>query len=217
MVKEMTNGTAINKSYWDFLINNTTPKKITETEFYGFWLLEGCSEITESYDVLKDIATMVYRLRERKASVRRMRLLSYHIHNYYGESYILEKRLIAYPTQIFRKSKRWNKSSELQATTIAEMVRNAFKPINAARGAHIHGKRFTDRELTRLSLLERGAEEAPESLRKPLSDLFRVEFGICRRRWLENIQENNKRMQNFLEAYFDKIYELVFDTPGALR
>jgi hypothetical protein len=186
----------------------------SDVDLYKSDLFSGFIEIYESFNSLRDIETIVKGLTTRQSKIAKMRLLSYHIHNYLNENYILEKRLEQYPAKILRSSKRWNKNTKAISEGIKEAIIATFKNINSIRGKHVHSTRYSDSELERLSMLEHAITFADSRLQVPLIQLFKIEFGICRRKWLEKIQSNNDEIEKFLNYYFSAIRPFIFDQQG---
>jgi hypothetical protein len=208
------------KDFGNYLINGERiPRKnrrYSEVDRYRFGLLSGFTEISESFYTLRDIETIIAGLTTRQSKIAKMRMLSYHIHNYLNENYILETRLIQYPTNFLRSSKRWNKDSKHVVETIKEAITNAFKGITTTRGSHVHSKRYTDDELDRLSMLERATTFADSRLQEPILQLFRIEFSMCRRKWLDTIRNNNDAVEKILDYYVSAIKPFVFDEQGKI-
>jgi hypothetical protein len=207
-------------SLGEFLIDGKEPKPIkkalTAIDRYMIVLFDGYTEIVGSFYTLRDIETIIVGLTARQSKVGKVRLLSYHIHNYLNENYILECRLVQYPVKILRKSKRWSSDSDRIIKPINQAVFGTFANIVAARGRHVHDRRYTATNLDRLSMMERAIAYADPVLEKPWRDLFRIEYAILRGEWLNRIRKNNDGVEKLLDAYFAILQPLILDQSGKI-
>jgi len=185
---------------------------LPKIEKYKRLVFNGFQEISASYYTIRDIEILFRSITSRSSKVKKSRLLSYHVHNYLNEIYILKTRLEQYPVKILRASKQWKKDLYL-VETINEVISATFENIVAVRGTHVHLSRYSDDDLTRLLMLELLSE--PEGqLGEAFRELFKAEFTICRRTWLERMHTNNDSILEILDAYFTVLLPLIFDETG---
>jgi hypothetical protein len=90
-----------------------------------------------------------------------------------------------------------------------------FENIVATRGRHVHDKRYSDDDLERLFMLELTAENETK-LGKALHELFKVEFTICRGKWLERMKTNNNVVEELMGVYFTILHPFIFDDTGEI-
>jgi hypothetical protein len=188
-------------------------RNLTAADKYKWLLLIGFTEISESFYTLRDLEILVRSITLRRSKITKARVLSYHVHNYLNENYILKSRLERYPVTILRASKRWMKDQHMIAP-FREAISVVFGNIVAIRGNHVHDKRYTDDDLDRLSMLERISGSDSTSLAEPFIQLFKADFAVCRGRWLDRIRTNNNVIEKFLDIYFTTLYPFIFDDDG---
>jgi hypothetical protein len=190
-------------------------RSFTAEDRYKWLLFNGFTEISTSFDTLRDIETLVSSVTSRSSKIARARLLKYHVHNYLNENYILKLRLERYPVTLLRASRRWPKDRHM-IVPIQKAVSGSFANIVATRGRHVHDIRFSDDDLDRLSMLEHISDEDTSELAEAMTQLFKADFVVCRGRWLDRIRSNNNGIEEFLGLYFTKLYPFFFDKSGKL-
>ena len=90
---------------------------------------------------------------------------------------------------------------------------SGFSRIVEVRGSHVHVVRYSDEGLDRLSLYEllsRGSE--PREYRV----LFQFHLRETRKKWIRIIGDSVEKIQQTLNAYFDVLNEIIFDSNGEL-
>jgi hypothetical protein len=209
-------GAEIKTSIGHFLADGTRTNRRHRSysaieKFHGL-LFSGFAEISASFYTLRDIEIIFRSVTARQSKVMKARLLSYHVHNYLNENYILKSRLERYPVTILRAAKHWSEQHHI-IEPINQALSEAFGNIVALRGRHVHDRRYTDDDLDRLSMLEMISD--PETpLGKAIRELFKLEFGICRSKWLERMQNNNDAVEELLGIYCTLLHPFIFDDKG---
>ena len=174
----------------------------------------GYVEIENSYEVLPDVAIYIRRFPSNLGGIPKVRYLQYHIGNFLNEVYILQQRLDAYTktvTRSYRKDDRL-KAMEAQLNSLNKYL-SGFSRIVEVRGSHVHVVRYSDEGLDRLSLYEllsRGSE--PREYRV----LFQFHLRETRKKWIRIIGDSVEKIQQTLNAYFDVLNEIIFDSNGEL-
>ncbi len=172
------------------------------------------AEISSSFSALRDIEVLLKATTSRRAKFSKAHVLSYHVHNFLNENYILRLRLEQFPIKVLRASKRWSTHQHL-IPPIRNVLDSFFKNIERTRGGHVHDRRYSDDDLDRLSMLEL-LSDSNTPLGKAVYDLFKLEFADARRRWLERIKVNNDTIETLLDAYCIALYPLIFDDSGKI-
>ena len=138
--------------------------------------------------------------------------------NYLNELYILKERLNTYFTKIDRLYRR-NKDQDLIKNKIKLLfstVKNALGDVIKTRGSHVHQERFHDSDLERLSSQELLSNYNDKNL-KFITDTFKIEYQIVRRRFKQTIVDNNKTIKQLLDECFGVLYTIVCDGKGNLK
>ena len=215
------NGPKFAEALGAFLLNEPGPQRAGSPRSaamrYQALLLWDFSEISESYYTLRDIEIMVSALTTRKSRIAKARLLSYHVHNYLNEDYILKTRLEKFPVSVFRASKRYTPSNRRRADVLKAIVATAFSSISQVRGGHVHNRRFSDDDLDRLAMLERLSKPMIPALDGPMVELLRADFHLCKGEWLDRMRTNNDEVLKLLDVYFAALHKTVFDEAGNIR
>jgi hypothetical protein len=87
---------------------------------------------------------------------------------------------------------------------------STFNKIVALRGQHVHQKRYGDEDFERLYLYERS-----EDLDYPIiTKIYTLALRHYRKKWLKTFSENNDTIKIILDAYFEILYDIVFDKDG---
>lgn len=185
----------------------------TAADRYKWRLFSDFTEIVTSFYTLRDIETLVRSITSRRSKITKARVLSYHVHNYLNENYILKLRLERYPVTILRATRLWPKDKHM-IEPIQKAITGVFANIVATRGNHVHGKRYSDDDLDRLSMLEQLSEAETNELAEALTQLIRADFAVCRGKWLDRMRTNNNAVEELLDVYFTILYPFMFDDVG---
>jgi hypothetical protein len=191
-------------------------RKPSAADTFRLLVFRGFVEVSDSYSTLRDIEALIARLRPSRSDLSPTRLLSYHIHNYLNENYILQTRLLQFPKVLLRASNRWSGQDKHLSQDLTAIVITTFKGIALVRGVHVHQVRFSDDDLDRLATLELMSPLADSALQAPLQGLFRADFAIYRRKWVDTLKKNNDEVLKLLDAYFALLSTIVFDSSGLI-
>lgn len=177
-------------------------------------LVAGLGEILDSAQCLRNIAIYVRRAPKANSGIEKGAYLRYHVENYLGELYILEKRLEAYLKTISRLFRLDPRQKEL--TDLAKSVRRVFKKslsgADVARGVHVHQRRYTDLDLDRLRVLELVKDEGDS-----FGDMYDIAYRLARSRKRKWIERTNVVVDQLLDLYFAQLLTLLFDDEGHLK
>jgi hypothetical protein len=169
--------------------------------------LQAYAEVESSSDTLQVISTLARWTPPRKSAVSPEARLRFFVEAYLGEVYILSLRcdaLLTFIERAYRKDGRAKQVSSGCATLRAQMTAS-FKPMLAARGAHVHRLRHDDFDVSRLGTLKLIA--STDSLiahfhRKAIREVSRK-----KRQWL---RDNNSAVTELLDRFFGAAFSLVF-------
>jgi hypothetical protein len=78
------------------------------------------------------------------------------------------------------------------------------------RGGHVHQKRYNDENFDRLKLYELLLSE----MDYPFNMLYPLALQEYRKKWLKIISENNEKVKEILDIYFEILYDIIFDKDG---
>ena len=192
-------------------------RKQTPSEIFFSKLYNGFREISDSYYCLLDIETYIGRFPYGNTKISKTRHLAYHMENYLNEIYILKERLNSYFTTIGRIYRKDERHQKILKTTkpLFSFVKNALKGIIDTRGVHVHRTRFSDEDLDRLSSQEFFVNRGEDF--QIIRSLFKIDYGMTRRRYKQTIISNNKQIKKMLDACFDILFEIVTNNEGQIK
>ena len=179
-----------------------------------FW---GCVEIWECQEAARDIEIYLSRTPYTRLGVSKARYLKYHVTNYLNEIYMLRERIEAFTKTIERKYKQ-NPAHEL--AEIAQARQKALTELDglvSIRGRHVHRRRFTTRQLHRLTGFELLLDTTEVSERSRLAGLVMHEYLEQRSWWKEFVQKANGSADALVDQVFTALYPMVFTPEGGLR
>lgn len=185
------------------------PNFYTEQTGLEYIMINGFSEISNSLNTLKLIEKFIQLDPPKEDGINYDNYLTYHIHNYLQEMYILKERLNYYATKIQRS---YNKV--LEKKLLKDIFDSLFKIIkttlngitgeNGVRNKHVHAERFKDEELKWLS---------STTFLANFHDEFKIQSKIAYRtaknKWHKVIQNNNQELNQLMDIYFNIIYKIV--------
>lgn len=129
---------------------------VTEAERAFYQLFFGFTEILESVDVFREIPFYIRRFPPKSFGISQTRFIRYHIGNYLNEICILQERLKGYikvVKRIYRANRQVLSSLENRLPKINSLLQ-AFEQSVRVRGVHVHQRRYVDRDIDRLILLD---------------------------------------------------------------
>jgi len=210
------------KVYMNHLLGLPGPKqlkrKFTPADHFFSKLYIGFREISDSYYSLSDIETYIGRFPYSKTKISKVRHMIYHIESYLNEVYVLKERLKAYITTVRRLYKKDPKHGDILKKTrpLFPLIKNSLDGIVKTRSFHVHKSRFIDDDLDRISSLEFLGQHGGEELRV-FRNLFKLDYGIIRKRYKRTLVNNNKEMKKLLDVCFDILYQIVASQDGKLQ
>ena len=174
-------------------------------------ILFGFAEIESSFDVLQDIPFYLKHFPSKHPLISKTRFLNYHVGNYLNEVYILRERLRSYQKAITRMYKSDYRLREMgKHITKLDVLVSGFDNIVNVRGRHVHQERYDDEDFVRLKFYEQSVK-----MDDPLLDkLYSLALQVYRKKWVEKFSENNGKVKEILDAYFETLYDIVFDENG---
>ncbi len=179
-------------------------------------VLSGFSEIESAFQVLRDIPFYIKRFPPKNSDVSKNRFLNYHIGNYLNENYILRERLVTYQKVITRMYKNDRRLTEMgKHVKKLELLVSGFDGIVLTRGKHVHQERYDDEDFERLNIYERMTKEADDDpLVSVIGKLYPLALNEYRKKWVKIISDNNDKIKEILDIYFEILYDVVFDKSG---
>lgn len=177
-------------------------------------ILLGFTEIEAAFQVLNDIPFYIRRFPSQNSNVSKTRFLNYHVGNYLNENYILRERLITYQKVVTRMYKNDHRLVEMEKQVKKiELLVSGFDGIVETRGKHVHQERYSDEDFDRLHIYERMSKEK-DTFSSILGKLYPLALRDYRKKWIKTISDNNDKLKEILDVYFDILYDVVFDKSG---
>jgi len=207
----------LSKCYDNLLFDKKGPtrleKELSEDEKFSSTILNGFFEINSSYESLRDFEIYVGRFPFSGTSITKARYLSHIIESYMNEVYLFQERLEKLLKEL-KKSYRSDRRRLVIEKLVKELLKfvlESLKPLVRIRARHVHEKRYTDRGIDKLSLLELIAPSDPA-----FAVLYELEYKNIRKQWKDTISKNNKAVEEILDKYFDDLFDVVFKKNGEL-
>jgi len=204
----------------DFAPTFITPlveKKLKNKDFHSaqteieFVIFNGFSEISNSLNKLNLIETFVNIEPPSHENINYSNYLTYHVHNYLQEMFILRERLKTYSNNIKKRYSKVLDKGNLEniVTLLMQIITDFFGAITregakGIRNSHVHIKEFKDVELNWLSsttfLSTFDAEFKIQS---------KIAYESAKNKWYKVIKDNNLEVVKLLDIYFDTIYQII--------
>lgn len=176
---------------------------------YEFFLFDGFTEISNNMDTLKLINIFINKEPPNDAEINYSNYLTYHVHNYFQEMYILKERLTTYGTKIQRKYKKVTDSILIE--NVKNMIldtTNSLKSITGdggIRNLHVHEKKYTDDDFNWLSSTTLLVKSSNIDYTPAQEDAYKK----ARDKWSKTIEENNKHLMILLDRYFEALLPVI--------
>jgi hypothetical protein len=193
------------------------PMSHTERERFLSSIFRDYYEIFQSMENLKMISISLSQFTNKKIykinKITKVRYLRYHFENYLSETYIFEKRIEKFLNNISKKLKLKNLSKENQKiTSLKIFLKKSLKNIDKIRGNHVHDKRFSDKDLSRLESLELYTSTNTTNTISYLFVPYRdSEYRQLRSKWAKTIDETNKNLQMVIDDILEQVKPIVFN------
>ncbi len=211
----------LTEAFWNSLLHLPGRKsaEMTSPQIDRFLsaLLKGFFEIQSAYFNIVN-ARAYFRGTPRGFSNRRSTYLSFVVHAYLNEIYVVEERMKVYLTTLQRASARGSETRirlERVKPILLDVVEKAFSGVRQVRCAHVHQQRFSDDGLERLStfeLLNQTRDPLPT-----LGRLYRLELQRVRKYWDEKFTTNETALQKLMELFYDAILGAILESDGSFR
>ena len=188
-------------------------REITKNEEYYGIILTGFSEIMDSFDILKDIPVYIRSFPYRNKRIEKPRFLKYHVENYFNEVYILKERMIAFLKKIKRCFRRDEKQREVYKKTepLFTVINKSFKNIVDVRGSHVHERRFSHKDLNRLTSLKIHSQFDDGETSKMLKNYYDYSYRQIRKEWKNKLKDNNEVIGEILSLYGEVLNDILLN------
>ena len=132
--------------------------RVSPRQEFFFWLFRQWLEIDGALSRLSLSRTFLGMMRPHLASAN---AIAYHVEKHLEETYILQQRMDRFLKILERKLQRRKLTAEAQAVASRRVVFDkTLKRLLGARHAHVHERRFLDRDIGQLGVLD-GLLELP--------------------------------------------------------
>ena len=172
-------------------------------------LFVGLTEISNIIDTLKLINIFINKEPPNDAEINYSNYLSYHVHNYFQEMYILKERLTTYGTKIQRRYKKVTEPILIEnVKTIIIDTTNSLKAITGdggIRNLHVHEKKYTDDDFNWLSSTTLLVNANFVDFTPMQIDAYEK----ARNKWSKIIEENNTNLMIILDRYFGALLPAI--------
>ena len=190
-------------------------EKLKDESFFStqtgmeFIILIGFSEISDSLKTLQLIEKFIKINPPKEIGINYSNYLTYHVHNYLQEMYILKERLTTYSTKIQRSYSKVIDNKILKSTieSLMKIILDALNGITGSHGVrnkHVHAKKFKDEELNWLSSTTFLAD---------FHDEFKIEsehaYVKAKTKWSKTVENNNQELNKLIDIFFNTIYTVI--------
>ena len=211
----------------DRLINHILGLDVTKTnllprtkEYNILWLIiSGTSEIQEVYESLLDVEIYIRRFPYKGTRVTKPRYLRYIIENYLNQVYVLKQRLKIFLKDIEKLYARGDRRKEVRSITqpLYTFLKNSLNDVVTVRGSSVHEKNFNNNDLKQLISLDFSVRAIDDlSTKAEFTDFYNTQYGRIRLKWIKNIKDLNKKLDNLLNDYYRNLNKVVFDNNDEL-
>ena len=210
----------LNKVVENHLFNKTGPtsvnRKLSQEEVIFGKVFKGFTEISDTFNCLKDIEIYIGRFPYSGTKISKTRHLQYNFENYLHEIYILKERLIKYLTTVGRLYKKDLRHQEVLKATkpIFKIASGTLSQVTNVRSSHVHQRRYDDENFQRLSTFELLKNNSKED--NLYSESYDMEYRVTRKKLKNTILKNNKEIKLLLNEYFKRLYPVLFDCEKEL-
>lgn len=199
---------------------NISEKPTEKGKFVFNIMFKPFGEIIESLDTIKNISIYVSSFPYNSDKISRVNFLKYQLGNYFIELVMLQKRLTNYLVIVERGYKKSNNHTIINTAfkKLFKYIEVSFKPIFEIRGQHIHRKRYSDSQLSRLTSIEILTIGEDENKKRAdfLQNYFITEYKKVRKKWKIRLKEEMKTIDSIFGNYFDVLLTLLTDKKGII-
>ena len=173
-------------------------------DFYK--IFKGFTDICETIETIEMLLILVELNPPRSKRVSIDLYFKHIIASYFSEVYILKERLNSYATKISRMYAKSNPSLNINKDFdgLYSSIKVSLEGISNTRNLHVHSERHSDKDLNWLSSLKL-VSDSDESFEQGLN----YQYKSLKRKWKQQISDNNEAMVKLLVSYFDTIFKLI--------
>jgi len=201
--------------YAPSFIGPLVEQKLKDESFFStqkgmkFIIFNGFSEISDSIKTLKLIETFIKINPPKENGINYSNYLTYHVHNYLQEMYILKERLTTYSKNIERSYSKVIDNNMFKdiVESVMKSILDALNGITGSHGArnkHVHSEKFKDEELNLLSSTTFLAD---------FHDEFKIKsehaYLSAKDKWSTTVQNNNHELNKLIDIFFNTIYTVI--------
>jgi hypothetical protein len=171
------------------------------------------NEVAAVMEHLLDYEVYIRRFPFKGTRVTKARYLTTMVANYYGELYILKERIKALIKLIEEIYARGESKRTIEKITkpLFHYNSSVFEKAKNTRSTHIHKRRHTDDDLSRIEGLEVMTDGDTEGVFTQYSDIV---YRKSRKKYLEQIRDANVAIERVLDKIYDALYPIVFNRHG---
>lgn len=172
-------------------------------------------ELSESIETMKMIPAFInhypHTSKYKHLRVTQSRYIKYHVENYFNEVYIYKERLVKLFSILNSEcnAKQLPKEREY-VNAIKATVMESIQGVCDTRNNHTHTKRFTDSKFDQMGVIDLLSQSDDQKLSKGLLLLSRIEVRQLKKKWIKQINLNNKRLETIQNDFLETLKELVF-------
>ena len=205
------------------IFNLPGPKQMVSpyspTHKFKINLCQGFMEIQKSHDVLISVRTY---FASSPRGVQPSQYLSFLIHAYLNEAYIIEERMGKYLKRLTRSAGKYSDVRlrlEKIEPILEEKVEMGFKQLNLkeSRNSHVHKQKHSDPGCGRLATWELLLSPPGWSTNKEYKKCHKAELKIVRQSWDEVFVENELSIKELLDEYFGSLLDAICKDDDTLR
>jgi hypothetical protein len=180
-------------------------------------LQKAFTEISETFEMIKDIEVYTRRFPYRDTRVSKKRYLVHCQISLIHEVYILRERLAAFLKRVSRLYSKDRRAGHIVQTTeeLRQRLLNAYESATRLRSDHVHKSRYCSRRDTLLGMLSAlGKYDATGEKWRKMHD---EEFRKLRADQLSGIKTLLHALGVYLDSFFSRLEPIVFDSEGVVR
>jgi hypothetical protein len=196
----------------------TPPEKRTGRSNYYQLLTYHLAEIQTTLDTMRDIEFYMGRFPYSEEKVAKHRHLIFHVQAFLNELYILQQRLLGFLKFIERQHRKDTRLDNIKVVceALRGFVTESMKKGVAIRGSHVHEWRLSDNDHDRLIGISLYTKMPNEEIQEAFAAYYDSEYKKIRRRRREWVASGIGVSRELVDAFFDKLFKLVFDDKGSM-
>jgi hypothetical protein len=196
----------------------TPPGKRTGRRNYHQLLTYHLAEIQTTLDTMRDIEFYMGRFPYSEGKVAKHRHLVFHVQAFLNELYILQQRLLGFLKFIERQHRKDPRLDKMKIVceALRNFVTDSMKKGVAIRGSHVHEWRLSDNDHDRLIGIDLYTKMPNEKIQEAFKTYYNSEYKKIRGRRREWVASGIGVAQELVDAFFDELFNLVFDGKGSM-